>query len=78
MKYALRLFMILCLGFASATAFAQEPIGSIEGTVTDPQNAVVLNASVTVRNIATNFSRSTTTSDNGPIAFPSSRREHMR
>lgn len=65
MKYALRLFMILCLGFAAATAFAQEPIGSIEGTVTDPQDAVVLNASVTVRNIATNFSRSTTTTENG-------------
>ncbi len=65
MKYALRLFMILCLGFASATAFAQEPMGSIEGTVTDPQNAVVLNASVTVRNIATSFTRSTTTTDNG-------------
>ena len=65
MKYALRLFMILCLGFASATAFAQEPIGSIEGTVTDPQNAVVLNASVTVRNIATSFTRSTTTTENG-------------
>ncbi len=65
MKYALRLFMVLCLGFASATAFAQEPIGSIEGTVTDPQNSLVLNASVTVRNIATNFSRSTTTTENG-------------
>lgn len=65
MKYALRLFMILCMGFATATAFAQEPIGSIEGTVTDPQNAVVPNASVTVRNIATNLTRTTTAGDNG-------------
>jgi hypothetical protein len=65
MKYALRLFMILCMGFAATAVFAQEPIGSIEGTVTDPQNAVVQNASVTVRNIATNLTRNTTTADNG-------------
>lgn len=65
MKYALRLFMILCIGLAAAGAFAQEPIGSIEGSVTDPQNAVVPNASVTVRNIATNLTRTTTAADNG-------------
>jgi hypothetical protein len=57
--------MILCMGFAATGAFAQEPTGSIEGNVTDPQNAIVQNASVTVRNVATNQSRSTTTADNG-------------
>jgi hypothetical protein len=53
------------MALAAATAFAQEPTGSIEGNVTDPQNAIVQNASVTVRNVATNQSRSTTTADNG-------------
>ena len=63
MKYALR--VILGVAFAFSVAFAQEPTGSIEGTVTDPQTAVVQNASVTVRNTATNFSRTTTSADNG-------------
>lgn len=65
MKYASRLFMVLCMALAAATAFAQEPIGSIEGTVTDPQNAIVQNASVTARNVATNLTRTATTAENG-------------
>lgn len=65
MKNVLRLFMILCMALASATVFAQEPTGSIEGTVKDTQGAVVPNSSVTVRNAATNFSRTATTGDNG-------------
>ena len=63
MKYAFR--VILGVVFAFSAAFAQEPIGSIEGTVTDPQNAVVQSASVTARNVATNLTRTTTTADNG-------------
>src|SRR6185503_6072674 len=63
MKYAFR--VILCVAFAFSVALAQEPIGSIEGTVTDPQNSVVQNASVTVRNTATNLTRTTTAADNG-------------
>jgi hypothetical protein len=46
-------------------ALAQEPIGSIEGTVTDPQGAVVQGAAINVRNAATNFARSATSDDNG-------------
>ncbi|MCA1613415.1 MAG: carboxypeptidase regulatory-like domain-containing protein, partial [Acidobacteria bacterium] len=44
---------------------AQEPTGGVEGTVTDPSGAVVVKASVTVRNPATNFSRTTETNDEG-------------
>ena len=65
MKNALRLLIVICIAISSTAVFAQEPVGSIEGTVTDPQNAVVPNASVTARNAATNFSRTATTSDSG-------------
>ncbi|HYO98781.1 MAG TPA: carboxypeptidase-like regulatory domain-containing protein, partial [Pyrinomonadaceae bacterium] len=49
----------------SAAVAAQEPTGAIEGTVTDPQNAIVVNATVTARNIDTNQTRTVTTSDDG-------------
>ncbi|HKP73542.1 MAG TPA: carboxypeptidase regulatory-like domain-containing protein [Pyrinomonadaceae bacterium] len=49
----------------SATLMAQEPTGSIEGAVTDPQNAIVVNATVTARNVATNLTRTVTTNDEG-------------
>jgi hypothetical protein len=49
----------------SVSAAAQEPTGAIEGTVTDPQNAIVVNATVTARNTATNLSRTVTTGDDG-------------
>lgn len=55
---------LLVLSLAPALR-AQEPTGSIEGAVTDPQGAVVQNASVTVRNTATNFNRTVNTDDNG-------------
>jgi hypothetical protein len=49
----------------AAPLAAQEPTGGVEGTVTDPQGAVVVNATVTVRNIATNLTRTTQTNDEG-------------
>src|SRR5258706_7141997 len=44
---------------------AQETTGAIEGTVTDPQGAIVQGAALTVRNAATNFARSATSDDSG-------------
>ena len=43
-------------------AFAQGITGSITGTVTDPSGALVAGATVTARNLATNFMRKVTTS----------------
>src|SRR5256714_1844154 len=63
-----KLFMfvlVVSIGLSAAAVFAQEPTGSIEGTVTDPQGAVVQNSTVTVHNASTNFTRSATTGDNG-------------
>ncbi|HEX8844111.1 MAG TPA: carboxypeptidase regulatory-like domain-containing protein [Pyrinomonadaceae bacterium] len=47
------------------SALAQEPTGSIEGTVTDPQGAIVQGATVTVRNAATSLTRTAVTEDSG-------------
>jgi hypothetical protein len=44
---------------------AQDPFGSIEGTVNDPQGAVVQGATVTVKNKATNAARTAVTNENG-------------
>lgn len=56
-------FVFVCL--AAFNVAAQEPFGSVEGTVKDPQGAVVPNITVTVKNAATNASRTTNTNDNG-------------
>ncbi|HEY0100575.1 MAG TPA: carboxypeptidase regulatory-like domain-containing protein [Pyrinomonadaceae bacterium] len=53
----------------SVPAGAQEPTGAIEGTVTDPQKAIVLNATVTARNTDTNLSRTVTTGDDGNFSI---------
>ena len=65
MKTVIRFVTIVCFALFSMTALAQEPTGAIEGTVTDPQGAIVQGAALTVRNAATNFARSATADDNG-------------
>jgi outer membrane receptor protein involved in Fe transport len=58
----LLLTLVLCFAF---NAFAQEQYGNIEGTVKDPQGAVVPNVSVTITNPASGFKRATNTDGNG-------------
>jgi hypothetical protein len=65
MRKAFMFVLALGLGLASMAAFGQQPTGSIEGTVTDPQGAVVQNATVSVRNTATNATRDATTGSDG-------------
>ena len=60
----LSLFVII-LACASVTAFAQEFRGSISGRVTEGGGAAVANAQITVTNVATNASVSSTTKDSG-------------
>jgi hypothetical protein len=49
----------------SMMLFAQQETGQINGTVKDPNGAVVAGASVKVKNIATNTERNTTTNGDG-------------
>ena len=61
---SLVLSLIFCL---SAVAFGQETTGSIEGTVKDPNGAVIPNATVTVKSTGTTagFSRTLTSNSDG-------------
>ena len=61
----LHVLLFALLFFSALSVFAQDPFGSIEGNVKDQQGAVVQNATVTVRNIATNATKTVTTNENG-------------
>lgn len=54
----------------SGAALGQESRGTITGTITDSNGAVVPNASVTVTNPATKTSTNTTTTDEGNYTLP--------
>ena len=60
------LFLLLC----TTSLLAQTFRGTILGTVTDPQGAVVLGAKVSVHNINTGLDRSTQTSADGSYSVP--------
>lgn len=61
--------IVLCVAtfICTSVAFAQAQSNAadLQGFVRDPNGAVVIGASVTARNPATNFSRDTTTNDDG-------------
>ena len=61
-------FLVLTLSFVlglSALVFGQQTAGTIEGTVKDPQGAVVPGASVTVEGVNVGFTRTVQTDNNG-------------
>jgi len=62
------LFFFLCL--CATSLLAQTFRGTILGTVTDPQGAVVSGAKVTVHNINTGLERTTQTSADGSYSVP--------
>src|SRR4051812_7033719 len=66
----LRLLALLLL---ADVAMAQEPTGSITGSVTDPSGATVPLAKVTVEDVRTTRTVSAQTSDTGEFTFPSLR-----
>jgi len=54
---------------SGAAVWSQTVQGVITGTVTDPTGAVVPNAAVTITNVGTNISQSTTTGSDGSYRF---------
>src|SRR5438552_2125277 len=63
--HALLLLVIILLPLA-----AQAPTGSLIGTVADTSQALIPGAEVKVRNVATNFTQTYSTSANGLYRFP--------
>ena len=59
------LLVVLLLSAHVAFGQAQSNAADLQGTVTDPTNAVVANATVTARNPATNISKNASTNDEG-------------
>jgi len=59
------LLLVVC----SLTAIAQQGTSSVRGIVKDPQGNVVAGATVTLTNLGTNTSRTTTTTDSGAYSF---------
>src|SRR5215210_2942432 len=60
--------LLLMLTFV--VAGAQEFRGSLTGKVTDPNEAVVPGAEVSIKNIETNIVNTATTNDDGSYSFP--------
>jgi hypothetical protein len=56
---------LAALTLATSPAFAQAPVGSISGVVTDPSGALVRGASITATSLATGATRTSTSDDQG-------------
>ena len=69
-RWLMSLVSLATLILSMATlAFAQQPTGSIEGTVNDPSGAVVAGATVTIREVATNQTRAANSKSDGSYRF---------
>jgi hypothetical protein len=55
--------------FLCSPAFAQDPIGTLEGRITDPSSAAVSGADVTVKNAQTGLTRTAQSSSDGDYHF---------
>ena len=69
-------FLILAFSFTAALAQTQITSGTIQGTVVDPNGGAVPGASVEIKETQTNFTRNTTTDDEGrftALLLPSGR-----
>jgi hypothetical protein len=72
MAKCLRSTLFLCsILLCTSHAFGQNSFGTIVGTVTDPTNAVVPNATITVTNVDTNTTRQIQADGSGSYTVPS-------
>jgi hypothetical protein len=62
--------LLLVLLFFATLVFGQSSTGTIQGTVTDTQGAVLPNASVTITNVGTNRAINLTTNGDGLYSLP--------
>jgi hypothetical protein len=69
MKKSSGYFVLLAFLLLSVPAFSQSNTGSISGTVSDEAQAVVMGATVSIRNTDTGFTRSAVTGTDGRFNF---------
>lgn len=60
-----RIFLAIFLTLLTTVIFAQQPVATLTGVVTDPNDAVIPNATVTATNKATNLERAVTSNGDG-------------
>jgi protocatechuate 3,4-dioxygenase beta subunit len=63
-------FRVFCRALRDFLCFRPGISGTITGTVTDPNGAVVPGAKVTVKNVDTNIATVVTTNDSGAYTLP--------
>jgi hypothetical protein len=63
-------FGVLLSVFMAPVFWAQAPVGTISGVVTDPSGAIIKDAPITVRNKATGFARQTKSENDGAYSVP--------
>ncbi len=70
-KLTMALVLAATLGPMAVTSlvYGQAVTGTLLGTVTDPNNAVVAGATITITEVHTNIRRSAPTNENGNYAF---------
>jgi len=64
------MFFAFLLLLSPLSAHAQNYAGSVRGTVTDPSGAAIAGAMVTLRDVGTNATLETKTTDTGAYSFP--------
>src|SRR5579862_1773630 len=63
--------LLLCIGISASQLLAQTTTtGELAGTVTDPSNAVVTSATVTLTSVANGATQTTQTNSTGAYRFP--------
>jgi Carboxypeptidase regulatory-like domain/TonB dependent receptor/TonB-dependent Receptor Plug Domain len=68
--YFLTFVTLACSLWLTAPAHAQVAGATLSGTVTDPSGAILPQATISIRNVSTDITRSTTTSSSGFYSVP--------
>jgi len=68
-RHSVGVFVLALCALLSTPLRAQQLLGSIEGSVTDPSGAAIAKVSLTARNLDTNLELSVTSNNNGAYRF---------
>ena len=69
-SWRISLKFLLLFSMVAALVFGQRDLGTVTGTISDPQGAAIPNAKVSIKDIATGVSYDTVTNDSGSFTRP--------